>query len=451
MLMFQSTKRHYRACAVPAIVAVVLCVACAVTPIHAQTVQWKGRLYKDYYFWDIACADSVHCLAVASYQLAFESMILRTSDGGVTWDSVYTEHSVLGKGAIPTFVSVAMPTRSRAMVVADSGLVIRTTDGGATWKRDRIAGKATVQWISMADSLHALVGLRADTNSLMATSDGGETWEAFALPQEVRTMGITDVANPRPNAFVVLMGWYPDNAVLRSDDRGRTWHVYRNVLPDSSGGNLWFTDSLTGWVGASVHTGVGDRARAVISKTTDGGATWETQLDEEIGRRYGLSDIVFVNADSGLAVGGVGTVLRTTNGGATWVVEPTDVEGLHVLHVAYPPGSRGIVVTTLGRVELPEDRTTGVSLGPLGAADTVLPFPNPVPRSGQLRLRFASPPSGPVQLTLVSALGQAVRQVDVPEAAEAIVDVVGLPGGPYVLRRTAGGRSTSSVVWVGEP
>lgn len=432
------------------IVAILLLLPLIASRINAQPAVWKGKSYQDYYFWDVSCADSMHCFAVASYQAALESMILRTTNGGRTWDSVYTEHAVLGEGAIPKFIGVAMPTRTHAMVVADSGLVIRTTDGGQTWRRDRVAGKATVQWIAMADSLHALVGLRAAPSSLMATSDGGETWRSFDLPARVRSFGIIDVAAPTPSTFIVSLGLHPHNSIIRSDDRGESWQEYTDALPDTTQCTISFVDSLTGWAAGSIYTGERDIRRAVIAKTTDGGATWRRQFDSVAGRRYGLSDIAFMDADSGLAVGGIGTVLRTTDGGEQWVEEPTDMNAVHVLHVAYPKGSRGIIVTTLGWVALPEDRVSGVDVVARDAAEMLLAFPNPAPRSARLHVRLSDASRGAAHMTLATTLGQVVRSVDLAEGAEATLDLAGLPGGAYLLRVDAAGRTMSRVVWVGE-
>lgn len=434
-----------------AIAGAILLVLCSASVLHAQPVTWKtAQHYQDYYIWGMSCADSMHCFAVASFRQTEVSMILRTTNGGLTWDSVYSERLLPGKNPIPTYVSVTMPTRTNAMVVADSGLVIRTTDGGATWRRDRIAGKATVQWIAMPDSMHALVGLRAAPNSLMATSDGGETWRSVDLPARVRSFGIIDLATPTPSTFIVSLGLFPHNSIIRSDDRGENWREYTDALPDTTQCTLSFVDSLTGWAAGFIYTGVREIQRAVIAKTIDGGATWTRQFDSVAGRRYGLSDIAFMDADSGLAVGGVGTVLRTTDGGGHWAEEPTDINGLHVLHVAYPKGSHGIIVTTLGLVALPEDLVSGVDIMAHDPATMLLAFPNPVPRSARLHVRLSDASHGAARMALATTLGQVVRSVDLPDGTEATLDLAGLPGGAYLLRVDAGGDTMSRLVWVGE-
>ncbi|MBS1910664.1 MAG: T9SS type A sorting domain-containing protein [Bacteroidetes bacterium] len=430
--------------------------------LSAQPVTWKtAQHYQDYYIWNISCTDDSNCFAVASYQQTAVSMILRTTNGGLTWDSVYSERQVPAGPRIPTYVGVARPTRSRAIVVADSGLIIRTTDGGATWRRQRIAGRSTIAWISMADSMHGLVGLLASPNSLMATGDGGETWDPVAFPDTVQSMGVTDVAMPTPTTFVALMSWYPHNAVVRSDDRGATWRVFPNALPDSSAGSLWFNDSLHGWAAGDVYTGVGDNRREVISRTTDGGATWTTQLNAEVGWKFGLTDIAFTSPDSGLAVGGIGTILRTADGGAHWTVEPNDLTALQVLHVAYPRGSRGIVVTTVGRVALPADLVPADVVPDANADDGALPatcavYPNPVANTS---LTVLLPPSvsQPVHVVITDVMGRVARTLDAvagtggvadTEGHELHIDMSGIPAGAYMVHLSVRERTFSRIVYV---
>jgi photosystem II stability/assembly factor-like uncharacterized protein len=67
-----------------------------------------------------------------------------------------------------------------------------------------------------------------------------------------------------------------------------------------------FTDANTGTAVGNVGT---------ILRTTNGGATWTSQSS---GTTNHLTGVSFTDANTGTAVGEFGTILRTTNGGATW-------------------------------------------------------------------------------------------------------------------------------------
>jgi photosystem II stability/assembly factor-like uncharacterized protein len=69
---------------------------------------------------------------------------------------------------------------------------------------------------------------------------------------------------------------------------------------------VFFVDSLNGWLGGTNG----------ISRTTDGGASWNSQTLPVTG---GISRIVFLSSTIGLAVGSDGAILKTTNSGSTWI------------------------------------------------------------------------------------------------------------------------------------
>lgn len=126
------------------------------------------------------------------------------------------------------------------------------------------------------------------------------------------------------------------------------------------------------------------------------------------------------------------------------------MNAVHVLHVAYRKGSRGIITTTLGWVALPEDRVSEVDVIAYNSGDLLLAFPNPAPRSARLHVRLSGARHGAAHMTLATTLGQVVRSIDLPEGTEATLDLAGLSGGAYLLRVDAGGDTMSRLVWVGE-
>ncbi|MCH7879709.1 MAG: hypothetical protein IH914_10405, partial [candidate division Zixibacteria bacterium] len=82
--------------------------------------------------------------------------------------------------------------------------------------------------------------------------------------------------------------------------------------------SISFIDTNNGWaiVDSIAESGEDFFALSTIIHTTDGGATWVTQLrDTTVGI---INVIQFVDADNGWVVGDEAKILRTTNGGNTW-------------------------------------------------------------------------------------------------------------------------------------
>lgn len=90
----------------------------------------------------------------------------------------------------------------------------------------------------------------------------------------------------------------------------QTWQTLPNS-PIATGRfeDLWFINENTGWV-------VERHATEKILKTTDGGITWDVQLNSSTG--ITLRSVAFNNENLGWAGGLNGALLRTTNGGSSW-------------------------------------------------------------------------------------------------------------------------------------
>jgi len=107
-----------------------------------------------------------------------------------------------------------------------------------------------------------------------------------------------------------------DGTILRTVDGGLNWQAQDSGTRSDLVG-VYFTDSNTGTVVG------GDFTSIVILHTTDGGATWNEQLREEVAQIY-LRSVSFADAQNGFAVGDFGTIRHTSDGGATWTAQRTD-------------------------------------------------------------------------------------------------------------------------------
>jgi photosystem II stability/assembly factor-like uncharacterized protein len=113
--------------------------------------------------------------------------------------------------------------------------------------------------------------------------------------------------------------------VYKTDDGGSSWllalegkHIFRPrkiVFPSPTSGYFFSSSGIRGYKGEGYGT---------IGRTKDAGETWIIDTINGFKNRYFL-DVHFINTDSGWAVGGdilggnsAGFMLRTTNGGASW-------------------------------------------------------------------------------------------------------------------------------------
>ncbi|OGJ89581.1 MAG: hypothetical protein A2487_15185 [Candidatus Raymondbacteria bacterium RifOxyC12_full_50_8] len=240
--------------------------------------------YPSILFWD----HSVHAMGV----------ILRTQDGGLTWESQNADSHYPTVYTKPTawLFDIDFIDSLNGWTCGSFGTIYHTSDGGATWLQQAYTGlnfqRKHGYWYYGIDFTDQNNGTVAGEDSLVATtSDGGNTWTYQKGPQMLVN---TDVA-PQPY------------------EEGKLYNFFRGVF---------FINQQTGWA-------VGDNA--CLMKTTDGGATWAQQaisLPAELLDLVDIKDVFFIDPDTGWAVCHLGGgILRTLNGGQNWEWIKTGIHG----------------------------------------------------------------------------------------------------------------------------
>ncbi len=176
------------------------------------------------------------------------------------------------------------------------GTIIRTTDGGNTWSPDHISDKIIFD-VSFVNALKGVtVGL---DGKIYTTLDGGNNWQLYQTPF---WKYLHDIFLVNDSTWVAVGGdGYNKGVHYRTINSGTTW--VGDTL-DNELRSVFFTSQLVGYA-----CGYG-----IISKTTDGGATWSpTSAKGDF-----FTSIYFPSVNIGYAVGFNGSILKTSNGGSSW-------------------------------------------------------------------------------------------------------------------------------------
>ncbi len=308
------------------------------------------------------------------YAGAAEGGVLRTTDGGLTWATLFDDMPSLAIGA------VAVDPSNPAVVWAGTGEVnpgggsvayggtglYRSTDHGDTWAFAGLAASGSIGRIRVDPTdpdrvLVAAMGHLWQTNperGVYRTTDGGASWERVLYVDD--QTGCVDLVqrSDAPGTVFAAM-WrrlrqpeYYDYggatcAVHRSTDGGDTWEVVGGGLPTPS--------AASGRIGISLCQDQPDVMHAIYAdnvgyfaglyRSTDGGLSWARTADS-------LLVTAQVFASYGWWFGNVRThpsnpdwvyvlgldFFRSTDGGASYV----NASGtLHVDHHAleFGPGS----------------------------------------------------------------------------------------------------------------
>jgi photosystem II stability/assembly factor-like uncharacterized protein len=235
--------------------------------------------------------------------------------------------------------------------------VLRTVDGGQTWQKLHVTDYALdfrdIDAID-ADSAYILSIGNGPASRIYKTTDAGKTWKL-------------QFKNDDEKAFLDAMSFWDANHgiafgdsvdkkfyILTTADGGNTWtRVPPEKLPPAqenegafaaSGTNIALFGKSHAWIG----TGAATKSR--VLHTSDGGHTWQV-ADTPLasGQSSGIFSIAFRDAKHGIVAGGdyrkesdaVDNLAVTNDGGVTWTL----VKGLSGFRsvVAYVPGSKTLI------------------------------------------------------------------------------------------------------------
>ncbi|MEW6754219.1 MAG: leucine-rich repeat domain-containing protein [Candidatus Latescibacterota bacterium] len=306
--------------------------------------------------WQISGLFSGHVLDIATdpggpdvvyASIAFGAGLLRSRDGGRTWERLHLGHAgrLLGADANVSGRVYAERRDAAGWVCCEgrptevSVTVSVSQDYGETW------GSSVLQWTQPiagfqdwpylfawshpADPRRVWAGSYADNGgrrrltTTFVSEDGGRTFAPRTVGRELADL-VPDPAHT--HALYGLDG----RAMWRSSDDGQTWRL-ACALPSPGLGRLVVHPRFTGsmWVWGT--------AAAEWWRSEDGGGTWSRSpqpagslLASENGRLcWGAVDPVHV-----YAAAGVSGVARSTDGGASWDVVPLRARSAGVLSLA---------------------------------------------------------------------------------------------------------------------
>ncbi len=214
--------------------------------------------------------------------------LTKTTNGGLTWIDIPTQFG----GA---FNDMHVLNEDTIWISDNMGLIgglWRTTDGGVSWLRQYGGITGNPDGIYMYNARLGFMS-RLDKTILSRTTDGGFSWNDIS-----GVLGFTDL-----HFSDSLNGWKADGHIEFTSDGGESWNrqsLPKTFIPAMSSLKVMSMDTIWG-VGGGEFYPQANLVKAIIYKTTNGGSLWGYQLpDTSFGFRV-LRQIDFANNMAGWA------------------------------------------------------------------------------------------------------------------------------------------------------
>jgi len=293
----------------------------------------------------------------------FQTSILRSSDFGVTWENILFDQSILAprtaqwlskekviiaggyRGVMyqskdfgltwdeisirqPIISSMSFYNRTSntdfGIGVGNQGFLITSTNSGKTWNKSSIS--QALQYSLYSQSMLGntiLVG--GSHKALFKSTDFGDSWvriktnlDNISIQSGISILDLKMINEQHwitlasPSQYDNLQRYiYDPSFVMITTDAGATWNDIQ--LPKLyQARHLSVMDQNNFFIAGDNFTQDGSGNFCFISKTTDGGITWQT-----INLKWYIQSLVMFDSSLGLAGGGYG-MYRTTDGWKSW-------------------------------------------------------------------------------------------------------------------------------------
>jgi len=292
--------------------------------------------------------------------------ILHTSDGGTNWERQTTNYTT-------PLLSISFCDESNGWAVGDNGIILKTTNQGNDWSRVYNDTSINIRNFKVKCISPTTTIVLRDSNTgdfhqetkIWKTTDNGESWEdispyvngfsflrdiSFTSSQNGWACGVggnvagyqihctTDGGeNWTTKYFNSPTLWSMQKILFRNTTEG--WATdWDTLYYTSDGGEIWNVSGVPNFndltdIVMFGNIGYASRLIGKIKKTTDFGNSW---IEQSTAPNNFVTDIEFINENTGWAVGWNGMIYKTTNGGVTSVDEDNQIIKSFTLYQNYP-------------------------------------------------------------------------------------------------------------------
>jgi len=322
--------------------------------------------------------------------------IIHTTNGGNSWE--------IQNSTVSTFITDIFfldTSRGWAITIKDvfpfNTIILKTTDGGSNWNSEIFPdSNAYMRTIYFLDDLNGWIG----GSYIAGTSDGGATWKRADVDSSMVSGLPVYKFRFFSRQFGFACGGYLDFAgvVWRTTNYGENWSAL-GISPDQIF-DLFILDSLNAVSLSGDPEGVYQIANI---RTSDAGLNWSYDTIPYFGISFAID---FRTESEGWSASGY-KFLFTSDKGETWIQKPVPDSSI-IYDLTFPGSSIGFAVGEHGKI-LKYTSTSGVSSQNVvpGKFKLLQNYPNPF--NAVTHIEFVIPETGFTVLKVYDFLGNEVE------------------------------------------
>ena len=402
----------------------------ASTVVIAQWQDISPQGFETVTLFDVKFINDNTGFAVGQNTSSGDGYIFKTTDGGTTWTSETFADAHLR--------SIDFSDNNTAFVVGYDGppgthtIFIFTQDQGQNWTKATDAnytGMNGIQFLNNTTAYTHGYGSTFGSNSgIMKTTNGGANWSYVADNSGLLIEGMHFINSN--TGFFAVVTFSGSGTVQKTENGGSS---FTTIYPGTSWVyDVFFIDNNTGFA----LEGLSSTNRNII-KTTDGGQNWTSS-----NHMAALTKIIFIDNNTGYALGKNGSILKTTDCGASWQTETSGttstIRGNSVSDkYIYACGNSGKILKSLHGVSMRKEEL-------LSSVNKINLYPNPT--NDFINLKFENPVNSTNTIKIYDCLGKLILEFELDNTNKA--DIQHLNKGFYIYEVIQDGivRKTGKII-----
>ncbi|MEO8514966.1 MAG: YCF48-related protein, partial [Ignavibacteria bacterium] len=283
-------------------------IVCGFSPSILRTSNggnsWENVYSSGRVIWSLDFIDESTGFAVGGSQYPY-NVLLKTTNKGSNWISLTPPTNI-------TFKDIKFINTTTGFIVGDSGLVMKTINTGINWELKYLGALKTLKTVFFIDTNTGWIA--GDSGKVYKTTNTGINWN---LQSTFMKYNINDLYFNNVNDGVCSLD---SGSVLSTGNGGLNWQI-TNIDSRYNLNSIIKTSNNSILVFGGFSLGTSEVVRehsAYIS--TNNGASWNNIIS---GNNYQKWSVCFIDTLTGFVGNREGSIMKTTNSGLTWKLQRT--------------------------------------------------------------------------------------------------------------------------------